>query len=126
MNVCTELYVGNDACGERQVASGSTFLRSLLELRIQHLSPALTRRADNSPWNGSTLTGEQAIMGSDGDADGPRKRRRLSPPETGPYVLRELVDKVPVSAEGDDETGHITCVEYWSTYRSWIRLDPVC
>lgn len=54
-------------------------------------------------------------MGSDGDVDGPRKRRRLSPPETGPYVLRDLVEKVPVSTEGD-EGGHITCVEFWSTF----------
>ncbi|WEW54763.1 hypothetical protein PRK78_000188 [Emydomyces testavorans] len=53
-------------------------------------------------------------MSSDGDVDGPRKRRRLSPPETGPYVLRELVDKIPVSTEDGDKGAHITCVEYWN------------
>ncbi|EAS32172.1 TGF beta receptor associated protein 1 [Coccidioides immitis RS] len=53
-------------------------------------------------------------MGADGDINGPRKRRRLSPPETGPYVLRQLVDNVPVSTEQGDEGAHITCVEYWN------------
>ncbi|KAI1980210.1 hypothetical protein LOZ53_006669 [Ophidiomyces ophidiicola] len=52
-------------------------------------------------------------MGADGDVDGPRKRRKLNPPETGPYVLRQLVDQIPVSAEGD-QGAHITCVEYWN------------
>ena len=52
-------------------------------------------------------------MGSDDVIDPPRKRRRISPPETGPYVLRPLVDKVPVEAE-DGGDAHITAVEYWS------------
>ncbi|KAK2816762.1 hypothetical protein FQN49_008010, partial [Arthroderma sp. PD_2] len=53
-------------------------------------------------------------MGSDGDIDPRRKRRRISPPETGPYVLRPLLEDVPVQAEDEQGQAHITCVEYWN------------
>ncbi|KAF3481193.1 uncharacterized protein GIQ15_03952 [Arthroderma uncinatum] len=53
-------------------------------------------------------------MGSDGDIDPRRKRRRISPPETGPYILRPLLEDVPVQAEDDEGQAHITCVEYWN------------
>ncbi|KAM5453447.1 hypothetical protein MaudCBS49596_002649 [Microsporum audouinii] len=53
-------------------------------------------------------------MGSDGDIDPRRKRRRISPPETGPYVLRPLLEDVPVQAEDGEGQAHITCVEYWN------------
>ncbi|EZF33577.1 hypothetical protein H109_00936 [Trichophyton interdigitale MR816] len=53
-------------------------------------------------------------MGSDGDIDPRRKRRRISPPETGPYVLRSLLEDVPVQAEDGEGQAHITCVEYWN------------
>lgn len=55
-------------------------------------------------------------MGSDGDIDPRRKRRRISPPETGPYVLRPLLEDVPVQAEDGEGQAHITCVEYWSMH----------
>lgn len=55
-------------------------------------------------------------MGSDGDIDPRRKRRRISPLETGPYVLRPLLEDVPVQAEDGEGQAHITCVEYWSTH----------
>lgn len=49
------------------------------------------------------------------DADellsGFRKRKR-TPVETGPYVLRSLLADVPLSAEGDNEDLEITCVEF--------------
>ncbi|KAJ5711240.1 hypothetical protein N7488_005396 [Penicillium malachiteum] len=50
-------------------------------------------------------------MASD-DGFGPRKRRRLAPPGTNPYVLRSLFENVPVETE-DNRDVYITCVEYW-------------
>jgi hypothetical protein len=57
-------------------------------------------------------------MGSKGDdgADGPRKRRRINPPEIGPYVVRPLLDEVPVAVERDEHDVHITSVEFWGTF----------
>ncbi|PGH04515.1 hypothetical protein GX51_03508 [Blastomyces parvus] len=53
-------------------------------------------------------------MSSDDDIGSPRKRRRIAPPETGPYVLRLLIDSVPVAGDGSEQEAHITCVEYWN------------
>ncbi|PGH00625.1 hypothetical protein AJ79_08140 [Helicocarpus griseus UAMH5409] len=53
-------------------------------------------------------------MSSADDIDSPRKKRRIAPPETGPYVLRRLIDTVPVAGEGGEQDAHITCVEYWN------------
>jgi hypothetical protein len=43
-----------------------------------------------------------------------RKRRKLSPPEPGPYVLRSVLDDVPLKEDESSEPVYITCVEYWS------------
>ena len=51
-----------------------------------------------------------------GNEGGPRKRRKLSPPDPGPYVLRNVLDDIPLKAEEDQEEVSITCVEYWSRY----------
>jgi vacuolar protein sorting-associated protein 3 len=51
------------------------------------------------------------------NGNGPRKRRKLSPPEAGTYVLRSVLDDIPLQAEpGSPESDAvtITCVEYWS------------
>jgi hypothetical protein len=48
------------------------------------------------------------------DTAGPRKRRKLSSPKAAPYVLRQLLDKVPLETEDSGSDVHITCVEYWS------------
>ncbi|EER38114.1 TGF beta receptor associated protein 1 [Histoplasma capsulatum H143] len=53
-------------------------------------------------------------MSSDDDTDNPRKRRRIAAPETSPYVLRELIDSVPVAGDGAEQDAYITCVEYWN------------
>ncbi|KAJ5291980.1 hypothetical protein N7478_001231 [Penicillium angulare] len=50
-------------------------------------------------------------MASD-DGFGPRKRRKIGPPGTDPYVLRSLFENVPVETE-DNRDVYITCVEYW-------------
>ncbi|KAJ5975975.1 hypothetical protein N7481_009682 [Penicillium waksmanii] len=50
-------------------------------------------------------------MASD-DGLGPRKRRRVGPSGTQPYVLRSLFDNVPLTTEGSSDV-YITCVEYW-------------
>jgi hypothetical protein len=39
------------------------------------------------------------------------KKRKRAPPETGPFVLRKLLDDVPLAAEGDRDDIVINCVE---------------
>jgi hypothetical protein len=34
------------------------------------------------------------------------------PPETGPFVLRSLLEDLPLSADGDREDIEINCVEF--------------
>lgn len=46
----------------------------------------------------------------------PPKRRRLSPPESGPYVLRKVLENIPLTTEDGNDQVSITCVEYWSRY----------
>ncbi len=50
-------------------------------------------------------------MSHDGGA---RKRRRLNPPEPGAYVLRNVLEDVPLKEDEGSEDIHITCVEFWS------------
>lgn len=40
-----------------------------------------------------------------------RKRTRAAP-ETGPFVLRSLLQDLPLSAEGDRDDIEINCVEF--------------
>ena len=56
-------------------------------------------------------------MASAVDSSISRKRRKLNPPDAGPYILRSLVDSLPVVPEGGDENVHINCVELWSKFR---------
>ncbi|KAL6252676.1 hypothetical protein RBB50_000395 [Rhinocladiella similis] len=44
----------------------------------------------------------------------PTKRRRLSPPESGPYVLRKVLEDIPLTTDDGNDQVSITCVEYWS------------
>ncbi|EXJ90078.1 hypothetical protein A1O3_03147 [Capronia epimyces CBS 606.96] len=44
----------------------------------------------------------------------PIKRRRMSPPEPGPYVLRSVLQDIPLTTEHGPEEVSITCVEYWN------------
>ena len=53
------------------------------------------------------------MMASVNDHIGPRKRRRITPPTAAPYVLRSLLDNVPLTSEDSNEDVYITCVEYW-------------
>ncbi|KAF4468178.1 TGF beta receptor associated 1 [Fusarium albosuccineum] len=54
-----------------------------------------------------------AAMTSDGPGDGPPTTSlRLSSRETGPYVLRTLLDEVPLSADGSQDDIKINCVDY--------------
>lgn len=54
------------------------------------------------------------MKGPEDDYVGPRKRRRVSPPDAAAYVLRPLLDNVQLTTEGSNEEVYITCVEYWS------------
>jgi hypothetical protein len=58
-----------------------------------------------------------------GNESGPRKRRKIAPPDPGPYVLRNVLDDIPLKAEDDQEDVFITCVEYWSGCRSLLSRD---
>jgi vacuolar protein sorting-associated protein 3 len=40
------------------------------------------------------------------------RKRRLAVPETGPFVLRSLLEDVPLSAEGGNDDIEINCVEF--------------
>lgn len=53
-------------------------------------------------------------MGPGDGVANPRKRRKLSPRNAAPYVLQQLLDKVPLITEETGPDVHITCVEYWS------------
>jgi hypothetical protein len=43
------------------------------------------------------------------------KKRKQTIRETGPYVLRSLLEDVPLSAEGDRDDIEINCVEFLGT-----------
>lgn len=60
-----------------------------------------------------------AAMTSDGSGDGPS----ITSPgltstsrEVGPYVLRTLLDEVPLSADGSKDDIKINCVDYLGKY----------
>ena len=55
-----------------------------------------------------------AQNGEDDNAS-PRKKRKLARPQATSYILRKLLDKVPLDTEGEEDV-HITCVEYWSEF----------
>jgi len=48
----------------------------------------------------------------DSDELSSSKKRKRADVETGPYVLRSLLEDVPLSAEGNDDSFEITCVEF--------------
>ncbi|KAI9710059.1 MAG: hypothetical protein M1812_007523 [Candelaria pacifica] len=52
-------------------------------------------------------------MASEEEVGVSRKRRRKVVQETGPYILRTLVDNVPLGPEGDAPDIEISCVELW-------------
>ena len=49
------------------------------------------------------------------DTPSSRQRKRRAP-ETGPFVLRSLLEDVPLSAEGDQDDIEINCVEFFGMY----------
>ncbi|KAF9890365.1 hypothetical protein FE257_006032 [Aspergillus nanangensis] len=53
-------------------------------------------------------------MVSDDGGSNPRKRRKIAPPKTSPYLFRTLFDEVPLTADDPNAKVHITCVEYWN------------
>ncbi len=52
-----------------------------------------------------------------------RKRRRKDVPETGPYILRTLVENVPLASEGDASDIEISCVELWGKLKHQMSLS---
>lgn len=46
---------------------------------------------------------------------GSSKRRKLAS-NAAPYVLRQLLDNVPLDSNGGETDVCITCVEYWSKH----------
>lgn len=53
------------------------------------------------------------------DGISPRKRRRISP-QADPYILRQLLDELPLAVEDPSADVHITCVEYWSKALTFV------
>lgn len=53
------------------------------------------------------------MMRPEDDGLSSRKRRRISP-QAAPYILRQLLDELPLATEDPNADVHITCVEYWS------------
>lgn len=53
-------------------------------------------------------------MTSDGSSDGPSSTT-VAPPvrDQGPYVLRALLDEVPLSQDGTQGDIKINCVDHW-------------
>lgn len=59
-------------------------------------------------------------------AEAPSTELQRSPaPETGPYVLRSLLEDVPLSADGDRDDIDITCVEFLGVCNISIIVPPV-
>lgn len=46
-------------------------------------------------------------------------------PETGPYVLRALLEDLPLSTDGDRNDIKITCVEFLGVQIISLRLLPL-
>ena len=46
------------------------------------------------------------------------KRRRLNPPDAGPYVLRTVLRDISLTTEEGSEDAQVSCVEFWSTLPS--------
>lgn len=54
------------------------------------------------------------VMTSEGDDAHMRKRRRLELPQDGPYILRPVIENVPLNSDSATDDVHITAVEHWS------------
>ena len=46
------------------------------------------------------------------------RKRKWTAPETGPYILRSLLEDVPLSGEGDRDDIEINCVEFLGTWKA--------
>jgi len=44
--------------------------------------------------------------------ESPSRKTKQPTPETGPFVLRNLIEDLPLSAEGDRDDIEINCVEF--------------
>lgn len=52
----------------------------------------------------------------------PTTTRNRRPAESGPFVLRSLLDEVPLSADGGKEDIRINCVDYLGMLQGSLRL----
>jgi hypothetical protein len=48
----------------------------------------------------------------------PTKRQRLSPPEANAYVLRNVLEDIPLAADDGQAQVSVTCAEYWSEWEN--------
>lgn len=46
--------------------------------------------------------------------DLPADRLQLGLLEDTPYVVRKVIEDIPLQADDESEHGYITCVEFWS------------
>lgn len=81
----------------------------IIEARsIQHTKAA--QREDVTATYGS----HRLNIMSQQPGDRSPKRRRLHPPESSPYVLKKVLEDIPLASEDGGDTISITCVEFWS------------
>lgn len=59
-------------------------------------------------------------MASDPKSQGSSEDGRRGQPMTGPFVLRTLLDNVPLSEDGADDDVKINCVDYLGTFRACV------
>lgn len=65
-------------------------------------------------------------MASDPKSQGSSENDRRAQPMTGPFVLRTLLDNVPLSEDGDDDDVKINCVDYLGKYRVCVVSTLHC
>lgn len=50
----------------------------------------------------------------------PPQPKQLDTPDRGPFVLKTLLEDVPLSADGDEDDIVINCVEYFGMLASFL------
>lgn len=51
------------------------------------------------------------------------KRRKVNPPDPGAYVLKKVLDDIPLASEDGIDPVSITCVEFWSMSEQMRPLE---
>lgn len=52
------------------------------------------------------------------------KTQAEAPTQAGPFVLRTLLDNIPLSEDGENDNTKINCVDYLGTYQALLLRGP--